>query len=345
MARDRGERFCLTALLALSAVFVSTSARAQAEPLTLRVSDAEGEPGGPVAIILRTYASRPVSQGRLGFTSSAGAFAAPVGGTEPFASFDGGTIFGVNGDVIGSLVWDPGTQSVDAIFSSASASINAVDGILAVLHFTLDAGVSPGATYNLDLATGGLFYLQDANGSPLPWTPRSGQLAVLAPGSPATLEVGGPKVHPGAYAEVEIDTLEPFAVESGVVELTYPSTLLFEPVSVITDPFARHGSVTVTSAQVTEPGRLRIEFFSPGADFNATPGTLFVVGFRTDAATPIGTMGPLALDAIETYLEGPGASPIALALAGDVVEFVNDPGIFHDDFEWGTLGAWSVPGI
>ncbi len=345
MRRNLGNGVWLAVLLALPVLATSRPASGQAEPLTLRVSDAEGEPGGSVAVILRTYASRPVSQGRLGLHANpSSGFAAPLGSTMPFASFDGGTIFGVNGDVVGTIDWNPFTQSVDATFSSASASINAVDGLLAVLRFTLDAGVAPGSVYDLALDFGGVFFLEDANGDPLPWTPRAGALKVLAPSSPATLEVGGPKVHPGAYAEVEIETLEPFAVASGVVELTYPSGLLLEPVSVLTDPYDRHGSVTVTSALVTEPGRLRIEFFSPGVDFNETPGALFVVGFRTSASTPIGTIGQLGLDGVETVLEGPGASPIALALAGDIVEFVNDPGIFHDDFEWGTLGAWSVPG-
>lgn len=318
--------------------------RAQAEPLALRISDAEGEPGGPVTILVRTYASRPVSQGRLGVrTTTTGGLHGPTGVAMPFASFDGGVVYGTNGDVVATLSWNDTTQSVEADFSSASASINAADGILAELDFTLDPDASAG-TWNIDFDPAVLQFLEDAHGNPMPYTTRGGTLQILASGSPATLEVGGPKVHPGAYAQVEIETLEPFAIGAGVIELLFPSALLLEPIDVRTDPFGRHGSVQITSSQLISPGRYRIEFFSPGGDFNETPGALFVVGFRTSASTPIGAMGALTLDGAMTALDAPGGASITLALAGDQVEFIHDPGIFHDDFEWGHSGAWSFPG-
>lgn len=345
MRSDSWQRALGGAVLLLAFGASAPPVRAQqAEPLALRISDAEGEPGGPVTILVRTYASRPVSQGRLGVRTTSGGFAgAPVGVGAPFASFDGGVVYGVNGDVIASLVWNETTQSVQADFSSATASINASDGIVAELDFTLDAGASPGVwDINFDAAV--LPFLQDAHGNPMPYTTRGGTLQILAPGSPATLEVGGPKVHPGAYAEIEIETLEPFPVGQGTIDLHFPSALLLEPIDVRTDPFDRHGSVLITGTTLLAPGHLRVTFDSPGDDFNETPGTLFVIGFRTDKTTPIGTVGALTLDAVETTLLAPGGAPIALNRLGDVVEFINDPGIFHDNFEWGHTGGWSYPG-
>jgi len=330
----------------LAHLVVAAVAWAQADPLALRISNAEGEPGGPVTILVRTYASRPVSQGRLGVkTSSPGGrgAAAPTGISMPFASFDGGVVYGINGDAIAQLTWNDTTQSVKAEFSSATASINAADGILAELDFTLDAGASPG-TWDIDFDPAVLPFLVDAHSNPMPYTTRGGSLQILPASSPATLEVGGVKVHPGAYAEVEIETLEPFPIGAGVIELLFPSALLLEPIDVRTDPFGRNGSVSVTDTFLVEPGRLRIEFMSPGSDFNETPGALFVVGFRTDSSTPLGTTGPLNLHAVETTLDAPGGAAIPLNRVGDVVEFIHDPGIFHDDFEWGHTGAWSFPG-
>ena len=132
------------ALLLPLALAAAGSLPAQVEPLTVRVSDAEGEPGGPVAVVLRTYASRPVSQGRLGVRATSAAPrpglelapAVPVG-TQPFASFDGGVIFSVGGDVTPIFAWDDVAQAIDSQFESLSASINAQDGPFAVLYFTL----------------------------------------------------------------------------------------------------------------------------------------------------------------------------------------------------------------
>ena len=50
-------------LLALFLCFTATAGAE--EELTLRVSDAEGVPGGLAAITLRTYASRPIGQGQV----------------------------------------------------------------------------------------------------------------------------------------------------------------------------------------------------------------------------------------------------------------------------------------
>lgn len=317
----------------------------QAEPLTVRVSDAEGVPGGPVAVVLRTYASRPVSQGRLGVraTSAAPRIGGPLAllGSGPLASFDGGTIFSASGDAIGTFSFDGATQSLDAQFDSPTASINAFDGVFGVLFFTLDAGAAPGSTYDLLIDLGPTAFLTDADGQPIVWQPRAGKLDVRAAGSARALGIGAPRVHPGSGADVEIETLEPFDLDSGVIEVNYPTDVLSGPPLVTADP--RHGSLTF---QVTEPqsGRLRIEFSSPGDDFNSVPGALFVVHLPTAANVLIGVTRQITFEAANTALYAPGASDpvlVDLLLSGDVLEFDSDPFVFYDNFEGASLGGWS----
>lgn len=338
---DRSTRgFLLALLLALSA---AARLPAVVEPLTLRVSDAEGEPGGPVALVVRTYASRPVSQGRLGVrATSAAPFAglrdAPAG-SSPFASFDGGTIFSAAGDAVGSFDFDPVTQTLDAQFDSDTASINAFDGVFAVLYFTLAADLAPGSTFDLLLETGAFSFLTDADGFPIDWVPRAGKLDVRAPGSARTLSVGAPKVHPGSTADVEVETAEPFALASGAVEVHFPTDVLSGLPTVTADP--RHGSVDF---QVTFPetGRVRIEFTSPGDDLNGVPGALFVLHLPTSRSVQIGVTRQVSFEVAATQLFAPGdPAALDLLLEGDTLEFVHDPMVFHDDFEGGTLGGWS----
>lgn len=338
MAKRTTIRTVMLALLLSGAL--APLVRAQIEPLVVRVSDAEGEPGGPVAVVLRTYASKPVSQGRLGLrATSGGGLRAELGGVgSPFASFDGGVIFGTGGDVVGSFVFDELTQTLDAQFESASASINASDGVLGVLFFSLDPALAAGEVFTLDIDLGPSF-LTDPDGLPMPWQPRAGELAVLPADSPLTLEVDGPDVHPGSGADVEIQTLEPLALASGVVELIYPDDVLDLPVEVRVDP--RHGGVTLDQVTLPAPGRLRIEFTSATEDFNSVPGALFVAHFRTSTDVPLGTTRPLSLDPIETLFTAPGGAEVELLELDDVVTFESDPFVFYDNFEGGSTGAWS----
>lgn len=314
----------------------------QTEPLTVRVSDAEGAPGGPVAVVLRTYASRPVSQGRLGVRASgvgrqtAGDLA--LVGAGPFASFDGGLIFSAQGDAIPVFDWDSATQAIDAQFASLSASINAQDGIFGVLFFTLEAGLAPGALFDLTVDLGAGFFLTDPDGQPIVWQPRAGELTIRGAATNRLLGIDGPRVHPGSGADVEIETVEPFELGSGVIELHYPTDVLSGPPQVTADP--RHGSV---SFQVTHPatGLLRIEFESPGGDFNSVPGALFVVHLPTAQGVQLGVTRPLTLEGATTALLDPAAQPVAIRLAGDILEFDSDPSVFYDNFEGASLGAWS----
>ncbi|MEZ5313734.1 MAG: hypothetical protein R2862_08845 [Thermoanaerobaculia bacterium] len=326
----------LTGLALLLATFATPSIAV--EPLTLRVADAIGAPGETTAIIFRTYATRPVRRGRLangGGALTAKTGEAPLG--SPFAQFLGGQIYSAEGDVIGTFDFDEPTQSIVADFESATATINAEDGILGVFFVELDPGLSPGAKFDLVL-NGGDTFLNDPEEDPITIDIRNGELTVRAASAPLAFEVDGDKIHPGSGALVEIGTAEPFDIQSGRIVLQYDPAIAWGLPAVTTD--ARHGIADLT---VTYPasGRVQIDFVSPASDFNSVPGSLLVVQIPTLPGVPLGTMSPVSVDAAESYIDGPGSLPLSVSWASDVIEFESHPAVFADGFETGDPWVWS----
>ena len=70
--KKRTFRTCSTLLAAAAIAIVAASVGAarKADKLTLRINDAEGARGEVVAVVLRTYSSRPLGQGQICFTAS-----------------------------------------------------------------------------------------------------------------------------------------------------------------------------------------------------------------------------------------------------------------------------------
>src|SRR5687767_7374504 len=151
---------CRTALavavLALSAL--SSQPSAAADKLTLRVNDARGGPGDLVSVVVRTYASRPIAQGQICIgarrqargRATANATVGEAAATgSPFASLEKVEVFSARQDATFQVSFDG--QDADVIFRSPSASINAVDGPLAVFHFRLSSSVQEGEVYEIAL--------------------------------------------------------------------------------------------------------------------------------------------------------------------------------------------------
>ncbi len=196
--------------------------------LKLRLNDAIGQPGGLVALVVRTYAARPIRQGRitvrvrkapskaLGFTADAV--------TQPARplTFLRAMVFSRNSDAVSTARATNGVdaQSVGLDFSSRSAGINASDGPLAVIFMRLDRGVAPGSVYQVEIdpaATG----LTDAAGAPLAIEPIEAELRVRAPKAPFELEAEGDEVEPGETVEMGVETKEPFAIFGGRITLRW----------------------------------------------------------------------------------------------------------------------------
>ena len=276
--------------------------------LTLRVNPAIGAPGGVVAVVLRTYAPRPIRQGQitirtvrrparakeLGLTFDA--ITQPV---RPFLTLLSAVVYSVQGDSVAqaTLTGLVDSQTARVSFQSPSGSINAADGPLAVFLFRLDPSVRPGDTFDLTIDPIPTS-LTDSAGQPITLAPRAGVLTVRAAAAAYKVEADGDKVQPGGVAELGVNTFEPFAVSGGRVTLTWDPRLAGGPPTVKIDP--RYGRVVYT-ADTSRPGRLVVDFKSPDASFNTVPGTIVDVALPIAAGASIGLASPLKLDPAGTW--------------------------------------------
>lgn len=276
--------------------------------LTLRINPAIGVPGGVVAIVLRTYAPRPIRQGQVVFrvrkrpsaaklALTAEALTQPV---RPFVSLVSATVYSTRGDSSSQavLAGQPDSQTTTVKFASPSGTVNASDGPLAVFKFKLDPSLTPGQTFDIsiDPAQTGLV---DAKGQPIAIEPRDDGLTIRAPQAPFLLEAEGDEVEPGEAAELGVQTFEPFPVSGGRVTLRYDARLAGGPAAVTIDP--RYGRATFTVNRAT-PGVLIVDFKSPDNSLNSVPGTIVAVSLPVAASARIGASSPLTLDPAGTWL-------------------------------------------
>jgi len=274
--------------------------------LALRVNSAIGQPGGMVAVVLRTYAPRPVRQGqvllraRRGRPQKALTFEALTQPLRPFATLVSAVVYSLRGDSSSqaSLAGAADNQSAQVRFASPSGTINASDGPLAVLRFRLDPSVKPGQTFALELDPAQTS-LVDEKGRPVTIEPRGATLTVRAPSSPFAIEAEGDKVEPGETAELGVQTFEPFPISGGRITLRYDAKLAGGQPVVRMDP--RYGRSTFTVNRST-PGLLVVTFQSPDRSLNTVPGTLVAVDMPISAEASIGARSPVTLDPAGTYL-------------------------------------------
>jgi hypothetical protein len=276
--------------------------------LVLRVNPAIAAPGGTVAVVLRTYAPRPVRQGQmvvrvirrpkpqkaLGLTLEE--ITQPV---RPL-TFLSATVYSQGNDATsqGNLTGQPDSQTAMVQFASPSATVNASDGPLAVFRFRLDPSVAPGQVFDLSLDPA-LTGLVDPGGQAVVLQPRNATLTVRAPSAPYLLEADGDKVGPGETAELGVNTFEPFLVSGGRITLTWNARIAGAVPAVRMDP--RYGKATFTT-DTSRPGRLVVDFKSPDSSFNTVPGTIVSISMPISASAAIGASSPFALDPAGTWL-------------------------------------------
>jgi hypothetical protein len=156
--------------------------------LKLRVNDTVGQPGGRIGIVVRTYAARPLRQGRITVRVRRPARAKQLGlsaediiqPARPL-TYLRSVVYSRNDDAVSSAtpVNAADSQSVDLRFSSSSGSVNVTDGPMAVIYMRINPAVAPGSEFTLELdpaATG----LTDASGKALSVRPIGGRLRVRA---------------------------------------------------------------------------------------------------------------------------------------------------------------------
>jgi hypothetical protein len=290
------------------------------ETLTLRVNSAIAAPGGLFAVVLRTYAPRPIRQGqvlvRVGRRPPAKAAGfGPLPGLKaerPVATLLSAVVYSVRGDSASHS-----SVTVDALglrnlvtFQSPSAGINAADGPMAVFRFKLDPSVRPGEELDLQIDPA-VTSLIDGQGQAVVIDPRAGVLTVRAPGSPFAVEAEGDEVEPGEVAELGVQTFEPFPVSGGRVTLRYAPRLAAGPPVVRMDP--RYGRSTFTVSR-PRAGILVVNFQSPDKSLNTVPGTIVAVSLPIKASAAIGASAPVTLDSAGTWLLSRKGRKLALKL-------------------------------
>lgn len=275
--------------------------------LTLRVNDAIAAPGGTVAVVLRTYAPRPVRQGQIAVRirrppkSKLGlSFEEVTQPARPFMTMISAVVYSTQGDSKSqaSLTGQADSQTAKVQFESPSGSVNASDGPLAVFRFRLDPRVQPGQSFELQIDPAAT-NLVDSQGRPVTLEPRPAFLTVRAPRAPFLLEAEGDKVEPGETAELGVQTFEPFPVKGGRVTFRYNRRLAGGDPVVRMDQ--RYGKSTFTVDRST-PGVLVVNFTSPDGTLNTVPGNIVAIDLPISPAARIGVTAPVTLDPAGTWL-------------------------------------------
>jgi len=297
-------------LLLLACVF-PVAAR---EKLTLRINDAVAVPGATAAIVLRTYASRPIEQGQLCLdatpTDPAQSGAADAPATTQVFSANSDTSSTISTDLLSS------TQTFLVTFSSPTATINSVDGPLAVIFVELADDLVPGQTFNLaiDLAN---THLTDEFGNPIEIRPRSGTLSIRAPAYPVTFGIEAEDVAPGETARVSLTTNESLTLAQGHIGILYDASIAAGLPQAEIDP--RYGNAQYT-LDTSLPGIAIVDFVSSDGSFNRIPGNVISLLIPTSSAITPGTQSPILLDA-EANAVATSGTTLDLRLESDLLAF------------------------
>jgi hypothetical protein len=331
----------LAALSPLAAAAPATAQTWPVEPLVLRISDAWVTPGGEAAIVVRTYASRPVRRGRLNVraTPPPGAGLA-AGAVPPIVSWNGGILFDVGGSQVASVVPGPDGQSVDLDFlDNPDFVFNHDDGVVAVLYATVSPSAVPGTDYDL-LGDDTVSELYDPENDAVDFTLRAGRLRIRSAAAPYELDAGTVEVHPGSAAQIEISTAERFAIGSGTLVLDYDPAVLLPGHQPTASADGRHGAVDLV-LDTSVPGRITIDLDSPDGSWNSeVPGDLFVVHLPTAPGIPMGTNSNVTFDP-SSALSAPGGAPLPVFFENGQLQFRSRLEIFRDNFEIEDTGWWS----
>ncbi len=324
----------LSSLMAVFALVVVSSAPARAgDEMTLRINDAIAVPGERMAVVLRTYASRGVGRGQICLLAQN---AARGPGDSPFVELEGAVVFSEQDDAVVDIFFDGPAQMAMIDFSSASGSINWLDGAMAVLFFRTDGTLTPGETFTLDLDAAETF-LFDAADEDIPLDLRGGELLIRAPGAPLVLAAEGDEVAAGSVAALGVETFQLLPLGLGQLALRWDPAAAAGPPVVTMD--SRHGAADYT-VDLTEPGRAFVTFNSPDASLNEVPGKILSVDLPIAAGAPPSSL--VSLDPDLTYLIDASGVPLQHELIADLLQ-VELPGlVFADGFELGDVSEWPV---
>lgn len=299
--------------LALAFCAPTLAALAGDDALVIRAQKSVGVPGGDAVMSLRTYASRPVGQGQICFSLRN----AVRGTTFSLGEIKHFQVYALNDDVEQNMtvLRSAADTTVMLNFSSPSATINAQDGPLAAIFFTVDAGLAPGQEFaiELDLANTVLF---DALGAGIPIETRDGRFTVRDPAMPLEVSADADQDVPGGPVRMSFQTSEPFDIGAGRVAIRYNNRLFPSPPQMHIDP--RYGYVAAKFD--ARPGLAVFHIVAVNDTFNDLPGDILQFFVTPHPAMGAGMRGAVIVDPALTQLFAPDGSPIALDIeSGDIV--------------------------
>jgi hypothetical protein len=308
-----------TALSALLAVALLAPAASAKDVLTLRVNDAIGEPGGRVAVVIRTYAPRPVGQGQICFTARSRGGGSAAG---PFAELEEWKVFSRRGDELAIASIEPSAdgQTIVVEFSSDSATINRKDGPLAVLFFRLRDDVRPRQRFNIAIDIGNTV-LFDQRGDLIRLEPRAGELQVRRPAEAFKAQAEDDKIVPGEVAELGMETYEPVAMAAGRIGLRFDPEAVAGRIKV--KMRKQHGKRKF-KADRSEPGLVLVDFTSRSGTLNTVPGEILSVEFRTPGSARVGSRSRVWIDPSLTFFEDPEGDLLPFRFEAGQLEFEAD---------------------
>lgn len=307
--------------LVFVAAFTAANPVTAAEPLTLRVQDAIATPGGIVAVVLRTYASRPIGQGQLCLVATPiESPTPPPTDPRPLGSYLGSVVFSDFGDAQVGLVAEVSTdpQMIVVQFSSQSGTVNMSDGPLAAFFFRLDESVPPGSTFRLVVDTPNSLLL-DPNGNTILIEPREGELTSRLPADPFSLQADGTRVGPGETAGIAVSTLESFPISEAQIVLRYDSAVARGTPQVRMNP--RHGPAEF-EVDSSIPGMIVVNFSSTVEAVNYVPGDLIQIDLPISRQVEVGGSSRLWIDPAMSWVAASPGQLLPITLEDDVLEFV-----------------------
>lgn len=328
----QSQRWVVAILLTLALNIVSAGG-VDPETLTLRVNDATAPPGGLVAVVLRTYAARPIRQGQICMVvrlfrqhnhsankSVAGSLYAPVDlrapATGPFESMESAVVFSNAGDALQQVQFmgtDVG-QPTMLEFASISATINASDGPLLVLYYRLRSDVQPGETYELSIDMANTM-VTDANDEPVLLEARNGQLTIRAETDPIIISAAAEEPDLFNTVILGMQTEEAIAISSGQVGLRYSQDLLPGTPKVSIDP--RYGIADWSLINIR--GLTVVQFNSADHTLNTVPGEIVNLYLRLNPDALPGADRNVWLDPAYTFLYDSDGNALNLILEGDQI--------------------------
>ena len=295
------------------------------DELTLRVNDSISEPGGLAAIVVRTYSSRGLSSGQL--EMEAGSVRVPTGGGSgagPFSSLERVKVFarGNNVSFDASARVSGDRQSVALQFLSDTSAVNRSDGPLVVYFLRVRDDVQAGQRFRIAIDANNTMIF-DRSGAPVPIRPRAGTLTIRSVAQPFKAEAEGDKIAPGEIAELGLETFEAVAISSGSVGFRYdPAIATSRPKVKLSRKYGKRRY----SVDRSEPGLVLIEIRSRNNSWNAIPGELVSIQFRTPRSVPAGTNSRVWLDPALTFFVDRRGDVLPFAFEGNRIRFEADGG-------------------